>query len=326
LVRFGNLSADDIKLKKKGSMYSFIKDKRYIINVTSLYRYPNRTDLNSNWVCMKNVIVVLDRVDETWNSINNFTNKFGYKLDGSSYHIKNVNNTKSQTNPVPAEYIIIANISNPKVTGQSIVTNIWEVEFSTEETTSQDFTFDLAYKSEAGESVLKFDATLETKYGWYVGKYDLFDLGPLQPKSCVPLLGEKGDVYFYTTPGKVSCFVRNTLLDGSKEMYKLGSSLKFTNTEKSELEFQHGYQEPNTYGVVRLDLGYCKVFEGTKVSSYEYPTYGWAYAHVPNGQGCDPSPGGNLKYEYRIKCLATFVGSKDPAGLSTDQIKKIKEL
>lgn len=327
LLRFGEMLADEIGAKKTGSMFTFYKHKKYVIKVRSPYRNPNASDMQTTSALMKGIIVSLNEVSEVWIKANSFISKFGYSLKGNAHHIKNVNGTRSKTLEVDPSLLLVANISNPKVEGKwSLSAEGWLIEFTTEEVTPQEFTFDIMYKSATGESVLNYEATLDPDdqmFGWYVGKYELFRYSNSAAyAACSPQTGQKGDVFFYFTPTKLVTYTRS-ILEGIPDLYdKVDGALYPFLINNDSLQFRHVGNIAPDYGIDgAFDLDYLNIYPGISIKDGYY-SRGWALMKTPYGTGCIET----TKYEYRISTVATFEGKDAPPGLSQTELQKILDL
>ncbi|RYD82439.1 MAG: hypothetical protein EOP53_03755 [Sphingobacteriales bacterium] len=163
LVRFGEMLADDIGVKKKTVFYKFEAEKTYVIKPQSEYRNPNKTDLSTDSRILKGIINTLNITEKTWKKINAFTSKFGYQLKGAPFHIKNVSKIKSKKYYIATEYLKFENFNGEEVTpAYKVSDNGLEIEFTTTNpNVNHNIYFEIAYKSEFGESFLSVVGTLD---------------------------------------------------------------------------------------------------------------------------------------------------------------------
>jgi hypothetical protein len=323
LMRFGEMLVDESSFKKAASMFTFHKDKKYLVRVNSPYRNPNSSDMQTKSPLIQSIIVSLNEVSDVWIKANNFISKFGFTLKGNAHHIKNVTQAKSKTLEVDPSLLVIANISNSKVKGKwSLSPEGWLIEFTTEEVTPQEFTFDIMYKSATGESTLKYEATLDPEsrmFGWYVGKYELHHY--IYLPGCSPQAGEKGDVFFYFTPTKLVTYTRS-ILEGIPDLYDKSDEWFYPSLVNNDsLQFIHVGNIRDYEIDGEFDLGILYIHPGKFIKNPNN-TDGWAILSVPYGTGCSET----TKYEYRISTLATFEGEISPAGLSEAELQKILDL
>jgi len=315
LVRFGEILVADMSSSlKTASVYTFQKDKAYQIKLQSPYRNPDKDDVNSTSILMNDMIISLNEIGKMWDKINQFTSKFGYVLEGSAYDLNNVAVAKSKTLAVDPHLLFMTNISNPKVTGKlDFSADGIIVEFTTTEIVSQEFTFDILYKSKFGESKLNLSATLELtppeKPVWYVGKYELGEWSP--GSTCSPQAGQTGDIYFYSAPFpnyRLICVTRS-ILEGIPDLMQ-------TDLLRWSQEYSPGLRS-------QFDLDYYSIDDKVKIAS---TSFGACLYQVPAGTGCASWSTSNcdIKYMYKLTFFANYAGEGDPAGLSADELKLIK--
>jgi hypothetical protein len=202
--------------------------------------------------------------------------------------------------------VMVANISNPKVKGKwNVVPDGWELEFTTEEVTAQDFSFDIMYKSETGESVLKFDARLEPEagsiYGWYVGKYKLDPCNRTPPlANSGPQLGEQGDIFVHIyknalgEPGAIiyapiiiNYFKGNNYLHASnigmidnKQSLVAAFNRILLGGNYREMDFQPGSaQIIDGVGITAYQYNFANGYEGAMEKEFCYALY-WSIPYI----------------------------------------------
>jgi hypothetical protein len=324
LVRFGDMLIDDMESGRALSKVTIYKDKKYLVKVRSNYRNPSSLEMNSSEVLMKGIIAVLDEVGDVWITANKVVSRLGYPLKGNAFHIKNVTSKKSKTLDVRPKYLAITNISNPKVDWEiGLTTDGWVLEFTTEEITPQDFTFDIVYKQGTEEeSVLKYDVTLDPSshmFGWYVGFYYLW-----RPNGtgveCSPKSGEKGEVFFYFTSTKMVTYTKSILPEIPNLLLKNeGRGYPVQAYMSESFHFQHlAYtegEERYIFGMEQLNIN-----PGIEISSHI--NGGLAYATVA-GQGCDRL---GTRFSYDVGTEASYYGEDPPANLTQAEIQKILDL
>lgn len=327
LVRFGDMLVDDISSKKKDAVFTFYKDRKYLIRINSAYRTPNVADMNTQSTLMKGMIVSLDDVSDVWKKANNFISNFGYSLKGKPYHIKDNSKTKSKVIEVAPKFLLVSNISNPNVKGKwNLSSEGWILEFTTEEKSAQEFTIDIHYKSDLGESVLKLDGTLDPEskyYGWYVGQYTLLRFSGYN-NNCNPKAGEKGDVFFYFTPDKIITYTKS-ILEGIPDIYDKNDGPFYPHpiSGNDSLQFRHVGNIYNEYGVDgSFDLDYLNMLPGYGITSGGGS--GFTLLRTTQGSGCDGA-GNDYKFIYRMITSANYRGEEAPPELTAPEVKTIME-
>lgn len=324
LLRFGDMLVDDMERGRALSKVTVYNDKKYLLKVRSNYRNPSSLEMNSSEVLMKGIIAVLDVVGDVWITANKVVSRLGYPLKGNAFHIKNVTSKKSKTLDVRPKYLVVSNISNPKVDWEiGLTADGWALEFTTEEITPQDFTFDIVYKQGTGEeSVLKYDATLDPSshmFGWYVGFYYLWAPNG-SGVECSPKDGEKGEVFFYFTSRKMVTYTKSILPEIPNLLLKHeGSGYPVQSSMTESFYFRHlAYTEGEERYIFAMEQ--LNINPGIEISSRIVS--GMAFATVA-GEGCD---GSGTRFVYDVGTEASYYGEDPPVNLTQAEINKILEL
>jgi uncharacterized protein (TIGR02145 family) len=136
---------DDIILGQGKAQLTFLNKTQTKININGNYRTIGSQDVNTNSTFLKSIIDAMISLADGWNTL---TKWLPASLNLKPIDIAQHTNTKTIRHLIHAKYLAIKNISNSKVSGsiQNVNGECYGT-FSTNETTSQDFTFDLVYEN-----------------------------------------------------------------------------------------------------------------------------------------------------------------------------------
>jgi hypothetical protein len=142
-----------IALPQNKTQLTFSNKVQTKLSVNGTYRTISSQDANSS---SSIIVSVVDAMGSLKKGFNTLLGWLPYSLSTVPIDITQQTNTKTSVHLAHAKYMSIKNISNSKVTGSfQNVNGESFVTFSTTETTSQNFTFDLVYENPDVSSLTK---------------------------------------------------------------------------------------------------------------------------------------------------------------------------